>query len=121
MTTPLDRFRFLTVAALADGALDEAEKPVLLRAAEHLGIDRAQAGAVVRELMSGQEVLAHLPADPAARREVFEGMVEVVAADGRVSAEEVELFRRLAPRFGLDPAAAGALLETVQRFLEERG
>jgi uncharacterized tellurite resistance protein B-like protein len=121
MATPLDRFRFLATAALADGSLNNEEKPVLLRAAEHMGIDRAQAGAVVQELLSGTEVVAHLPSDPAERRAVFEAMVEVVAADGRITREELELFQRLAPRFGLEPEQARDVLLAVQRFLDEQG
>lgn len=115
----VDSFRFLVAAALADGQLDEAEKPVLLQAAAHFGLSREQAGAVVREIQGGGPSLAWLPADAAQRGRLFETMVEVVAADGRIDPRELQLFESLAPRFGLSPEQAAQALEVVQALLDE--
>lgn len=115
-----DSFRFLVAAALADGQLDEAEKPVLLQAAAHFGISRQRASEVVREIMAGGSSLAKLPEDTAARGQVFEKMVEVVAADGSIDPRELVLFERLAPRFGLTPAQASQTLSVVRELLDEK-
>ena len=116
----VDSFRFLAAAALADGALDEAEKPVLLRAAAHFGLTRESAGAVVRELMAGGPSAARLPDDLAARGRLFESMLDVVAADGKIDARELELFERLAPRFGLTPEQATQVLALIRELLDRK-
>ncbi|MBL4849665.1 MAG: TerB family tellurite resistance protein [Planctomycetes bacterium] len=116
----VDSFRFLVVAALADGQLDDAEKPVLLQAAAHFGLSRQQAGEVVREIMAGGPSLAKLPEDTAARGQVFEKMVEIVAADGSIDPREMVLFERLAPHFGLTPAQATETLSVVRELLDEK-
>lgn len=115
-----DSFRFLVAAALADGQLDDAEKPVLLQAAAHFGISREQAGALVREIAAGGSRVASLPEDTAARGKVFEKMVEVVAADGNIDRRELLLFERLAPKFGLTAAQASETLAVVRELLDEK-
>lgn len=115
-----DSFRFLVVAALADGQLGDAEKPVLLQAATHFGLTRQRAGDIVREIMAGGSSIAKLPEDAAARGQVFEKMVEVVAADGSIDPRELVLFERLAPRFGLTPAQATQTLSVVRELLDEK-
>jgi tellurite resistance protein len=116
----VDSFRFLAAAALADGQLDEEEKPVLLQAAAHFGLTREQAGEVVREIASGRSSMATLPQDTAARGQVFEKMVEVVAADGNIDPRELVLFERLAPQFGLTPAQATHTLSVVRELLDQK-
>ena len=116
----VDSFRFLAAAALADGQLDDEEKPVLLQAAAHFGLSREQAGQIVREVASGGSSVAKLPEDTASRGQLFEKMVEVVAADGNIDPRELVLFERLAPRFGLSAAQASEVLAAVRALLDEK-
>lgn len=111
-------FRFLAVAALADGRLDEEEKPVLLEAAVKFGLTRSQAGEIVRELAQGRaKVTAVMPKDPSERAELFRSMIEVVAADGRIAPREEALFCKLAPQFNVEEEMVGGMMQAVRDAL----
>ena len=117
-----DHFRFLLAAALVDGSIGEKEKPVLLEAASSLGIEPAEVSVLVRELVAsvraGKSILADLPDDTAGKTAIFEGMIGVVTADGKVDPREIELFRRLAPRFGMTPEEAERVVNTAGKIVE---
>ena len=98
MATPLDRFRFLATAALADGSLGDAEKPVLLRAAEHIPF--APTLGDVATLLSHPASSSHRGLSPEGRAAlgISEGFIRV-----SVGIEEIDLLTR---EFGAALAAA---------------
>lgn len=110
-----DQFRLLAGIALVDARLDAPEEQVLLRAAGRLGLGQDEATGIVRELMQGGRVknLA-APDDPRERARLFQTMIELVAADGKVTPQEQTCLERMAPAFGV---AAGTLPQLLSGAL----
>lgn len=107
-----DRFKLLTAVALVDARLEQEEQQVLLRAAKAMGLARGAAEEIVRDMLQGGRLTNLVPpADPAERRALFDDLVRVVLADGVVSPQERTCLARLAPSFGVAPAALAAKLD----------
>jgi serine/threonine-protein kinase len=107
--TPEDRFRLLARVALVDQHLDAGEKEMLVRCAAWLGLTRERAGQILSQVMrdpSGGEL--NLPSDPAQRDGLFNGVINVIVADGQVTVREQACLLKLAPAFGVDPRAVEA-------------
>jgi uncharacterized tellurite resistance protein B-like protein len=115
----IDRFRILCTMALVDGRIDEAEKPVLLKAAAQMGVATEEVAGIVRGLAQGR-VTAQVPEDPEHKSALFQQLIEVVIADGTVHPRELAFFERVAPRFGVTPAETTTILTAIRNTLDER-
>jgi len=112
---PKDRFRLLAAVALADGRIDAAEREILLRSAAWLGLPLPVAAALVDEVRArGCPDLAP-PDDMAERRRLYQGMLNIVLADGRIDAAEVDCLRSLGAPFGLAPAVVSEMIRATER------
>ncbi|MGE0706879.1 MAG: DUF4178 domain-containing protein [Planctomycetota bacterium] len=110
--TPEEKFRLLAGVALVDGQLGGREQDVLLRAARTLGVEQDEAVAVVQDLMRGGAVGSTAPPVSAReRRELFDLLLDVAAADGVVSPQEMGVLQHLAGSFGLKPGEVPALVQ----------
>lgn len=107
-----DRFRLMTAVALVDARLEQEEQKVLLRAAKAMGLPKADAETIVRDMLQGGRLTNMVPpSDPGERRELFDDLVRVALADGVVSAQERACLGRLAPSFGIDAGELANLLD----------
>jgi len=107
-----DRFRLMTAVALVDARLEQEEQTVLLRAAKAMGLPKADAETIVRDMLQGGRLSNMVPpSDPAERRELFDDLIRVALADGVVSAQERACLARLAPSFGIDQGELAQLLD----------
>ncbi len=114
----VEHFKVIVAAALIDGKLDAHEKPLLFKAAQELGVPKAEVEAIVKEVAKGGKVKGAIPKDPTERAQLFRSLVDLVAADGTIAAKELAFFNKIAPQFGLDELqledilrASGAKLE----------
>lgn len=102
----------MTAVALVDARLEQEEQKVLLRAAKSMGLPKADAEGIVRDMLQGGRLTNMVPpTDPGERRELFDDLVRVALADGVVSAQERACLARLAPSFGIDAGELGQLLD----------
>ncbi|HBP21992.1 MAG TPA: hypothetical protein DEA08_29935 [Planctomycetes bacterium] len=117
--TPEDKFRLVAGLALVDGQLGSDEQPVVLRAAGQLGIPQDQATAIVQNLMQGGKVGSTTPPSSASeRRELFQLLVDVAAADGQVTPQEMGVLQHMAGAFSLRPGDVPSMLQAA---LAKRG
>ena len=103
------RFRVLASAALVDGNVAPAERAVLEKAAQEMGVAPDQIDDVLAQVAKGEGKGA-LPKDPAERKQMFSALVKLFAADGVITKEEERFFCRVAPRFGIDEMEAETIL-----------
>jgi hypothetical protein len=107
-----DRFRLMTAVALVDARLEQEEQKVLLRAAKSMGLPKAEAEGIIRDMLQGGRLTNMVPpSEPGERRELFDDLVRVALADGVVSAQERACLARLAPSFGIDAGELAQLLD----------
>ncbi|MGE0713787.1 MAG: hypothetical protein AB7N76_37290 [Planctomycetota bacterium] len=112
----VDHFRILAAAAMADGKLGDAERPVLFKAAGDLGVPAKEVEGILAEFSSGaSKAEAVIPTVPAERARVFRALVDLIVADGEVDAQEQALFVRVAPKFGLHEIEAEDLLRAAKK------
>lgn len=110
--TPVEKFRLVASVALVDGNLGQPEQQVLLKAAERLGLSTGEATGIVQELMQGgQGGSAQAPASSAERRQLFGLLIDVAAADGVVTPQELGVLQHLAGAFNLRPGDVPAMLQ----------
>jgi tellurite resistance protein len=96
------RFRVLVAAALSDGSIGPDERPVLDAAAKELGVGAADVERIITEMQEQGTAEGAIPSDPGERAKVFRALVDLVAADGEVDANELKFFTKIAPSFNLD-------------------
>jgi len=87
------KFEALVAAAFADGFLADAEKFVLERKAEQMGLSTREMHEIIG-LGQQRKLSIGIPATAAEREALLEDLIEVVAADGRVEAPEYSLLAR---------------------------
>ena len=112
----VDHFKVLVAAALADGSLDDSERPLLLDAAASFGVAAGDVDRIIEEGRGGG-LKGKIPSDPAARSKLFMALLKVVAADGDISKGEEKLFLRLSSSFGLNELEAEDLLRASVKRL----
>ncbi|MCA8920474.1 MAG: DUF4178 domain-containing protein [Planctomycetes bacterium] len=106
------RFSLLAAVALVDQELAPAERDVLLRSAEALGLPQERAAQIVQDLMRGKQLEDLTPPEsPRERRKLFKEFVAIVLADGVVTPAEESCLQRLAPTYGVDPERVPLILE----------
>ncbi|HBP23411.1 MAG TPA: hypothetical protein DEA08_37240 [Planctomycetes bacterium] len=110
-----EHFRILAAAAMADGGLGDAERPVLLMAAKDLGVPESEVEGILAEFAGKQDFEAEIPKSPAERGKVFKALVDLIAADGEIDEDEQKLFTRVAPKFGLNELEAEDMLHAATR------
>lgn len=111
-----DHFKVLVAAALADGTLDESERPLLFEAAGSFGVAEDEVEGIIEECRGGQ-LKGKIPSDPGARSKLFLALIKIVSADGDISKGEEKLFLRLSGSFGLNELEAEDLLRaSVKRI-----
>jgi uncharacterized tellurite resistance protein B-like protein len=89
------KFEALVAAAFADGYLADAEKTVLQRKADRMGISSREMHEIIG-LGQQRKLSIGIPATAVERDALLEDLIEVVAADGRVEAPEYSLLARFA-------------------------
>ena len=101
MDAPLARCMLIANVLAADGIMTDDERNFLETAMEKMGLDDAQRGRV-RDLEGWDEAEPFIAAmDIEAKREMMDGLVHAVLADGKVSPHEMATIERLSAAFGL--------------------
>lgn len=104
---PIQRFRLMVAAALADGVLHEDERRFLEAAASRMGIPVKDVTEVLRDL--GNVSIPSLE-DSDEREAVFRSVVDVTLADRHLDPKEKAFLHRLAHSLGIEPSEVGALI-----------
>lgn len=105
-------FQMLAFTAFVDGELQDEERPVLGALAERLGLSHQEAFDIVKEVHAqGKKYPLRIPKIPAEQQAMFQSMVEVAAADGKIMPDERSLLNKVGKRFGLTPAQVEAVIQ----------
>ncbi len=102
--------KLVLVTVLADRTIDSAEKSLIRRLQERLGIDSDALQRLVRELREGNDPDALLPGDPDDRRKALRLMVVAAQIDGRITDAERAVLIKTAGRMGFDETAFEAIV-----------
>jgi uncharacterized tellurite resistance protein B-like protein len=93
-------FETLVAAAMADGDLSDAERQVLHRKATEWDVPLPMLNHLVDRGHQGQLKVA-IPAEPSAKEDLFDQLIDIACADGRVEAAEYHLLAKFASHLGL--------------------
>jgi uncharacterized tellurite resistance protein B-like protein len=108
------RMRNLMVMALADGSLGEREVNYLTDRCVELGLGEAELRDAVRfALEDGASI--RLPTDPAGAESLLADLLQMMAADGRLSESEKRLFAVCAAKLGFGLTEVDALIDRLLR------
>lgn len=118
MSLDPESFRILSALALVDGELHREEKLVLLSYAKDRGLPVPEAQKLLKGV-AGSTLAIRPPADPVAQRVLFEAMLEMAPADGRLHPKQRELFLRVAPSLGVSPEEAERAVTALAPDLRE--
>ena len=109
---PADSFRNLLLMAASDGEMAESELRLLSHRAAEWGVTDDQFEDAIRDAISGRAALM-LPADPAERIEVLKDLMRMMAADGRMTASEKQLFAIACAILGVEPEDLNRLIDDL--------
>jgi serine/threonine protein kinase/uncharacterized tellurite resistance protein B-like protein len=108
----VERFRILAVVAFADGELSEAECSLLLRCASWLGLSLRAAKRILVELSTAESMdTLRVPSDPEERRRLFQGLINVALADGKLTQREEMCLLNMAAHFRITGKDVADMLE----------
>lgn len=111
---PADRFRYLVVAALVDGCLQDSERKMLPRLAKKLGLAPAEAGRIILDVADqGARAPLHPLENVRDPRALFSEIVRVLVSDDHLSSEEAALLKLLSRAFGITTAEVGIILQNA--------
>ena len=107
---PAEMLRNLMVMALADGVLTEDEIAYLREQRELWGVSEADFDQAMEYAQSSDGQMSY-PEDPDKRRQLLEGLVHMMAADGDISHVELNLFALAAVKLGVDDQQLDAIID----------
>lgn len=115
-----EHFTHLVQIANADGKIDEAEKQLLNRLGSNLGLTDLE----IEELMSSDKPSSYIPPYELAKRfEQLYEIVRMVAADRRITDEELKLASSFALKSGFEeedlPLLMPLLIEGIKKGDDE--
>ena len=90
------------------------EKTVLLQKAEDIGLAANEAADLLKKLAGTGSFSAKPPTDPRERKELFEGILDVVVSNMVVHAKEKALLERLRGMFDLEADDVAKLLRQAK-------
>jgi uncharacterized tellurite resistance protein B-like protein len=109
-------FTSLVACAAIDGRIADAERQYLARKASEFGISRGEADEFIQKGLQGAFTVA-IPPTPAGKQALFDEMLDIVCADGRLESQEKQLMLRFSSHLGVDP---GDLGQRVRERLNQR-
>jgi len=109
-------FTSLVACAAIDGRMADAERQYLARKAAEFGISRGEADEFIQKGLQGAFTVA-IPPTPAGKQALFDEMLDIVCADGRLESQEKQLMLRFSSHLGVDP---GELGQRVRERLNQR-
>jgi uncharacterized tellurite resistance protein B-like protein len=107
-----DNFRNLLLVAASDGRMAEAELRLLSHRAAEWGITDDEFETALQDAIRGDAALT-LPADPAERTLLLKDMIRMMAADGRMTDSEKQLFALASTVLGVEADALNQLIDSV--------
>lgn len=99
-------FTSLVAAACIDGRVSEPEAAYLRAKAGEFGIARGEADEFIQQGQQGRFTVA-IPPTPAGKQALFDELLDVVCADGRLESQEKQLLLRFSSHLGVDPGDLG--------------
>ncbi|MBI5367684.1 MAG: hypothetical protein HZA54_11655 [Planctomycetes bacterium] len=109
----LDIYWNLVTAAHAEDGISPAEERALRAQAERLGLARAEADEIHREVTTAPRLQLKIPQDAGRRWQALCALLDVAAADGTLAPKEVALAQGLARAAGIPPTRLPALLQAA--------
>ena len=109
---PTDLLRNLFIMAFADGEISPEEMSLLAEHRDHWGMSKAQFEATLREAESPSAPL-QLPEDRDDRRQLLSDMAAVMAADGRFTKLEMNVFALAAVRLEITGEELDEILDEL--------
>jgi len=107
-------FRVLVLAAACDGAIQDEERELLEDHARRLGIQEPAMAALIKTALAKGKIEVYLPKQPSDRERLLATTLDIIVADGLISASEERLFCRLAKGMGIaNPRAKEMLSERL--------
>lgn len=98
----LESFQYLTYMALADGAFQKEEKPLLKKLGKRLGLSSDAMNEVLAAQKKEPKLPRALPKDGKERKALFKNLCRIALADGKVSSEERTLLTKVGKTIGMD-------------------
>ena len=112
MVTNLEQFRNLMAMATADGKLGEAELRLLSDRVVQWGISNEQFEVALQEVLAGKSQLT-IPVDRQEREAMLKGLIRMMAADGRLTDAENQLFALAAATMRISAVEVSQLIDAV--------
>jgi len=94
-------FTSLVAAACIDGRVSSEERRYLDRKAQEFGVPASEADDFIRQGMEGRFTVA-IPPTPAGKQALFEELMDVACADGKLEGQERQLLKRFSTHLGFD-------------------
>ena len=110
--TNLEQFRNLLTMATADGRVGEAELRLLSDRVIQWGITNEQFEQALQEVLSGKAELT-IPTDRGEREAMLKGLLRMMAADGRLSEPERQLFALAAATMQISAEQVSRLIDAT--------
>jgi len=107
-----DNFRNLLLMAAADGRMSEPELQLLSDRAAQWGITDDEFESALQDAIRGDAAFV-LPEDPAEKIELLKDLIRMMAADGRMTDGEKELFAMATSLLGVGADRLNELIDGV--------
>lgn len=108
----IEQLKNLVVMAIADGSLGEPELALLVERCADLGLDENQLQSAVAYALSNTAAL-QLPQAPEEQEAMLTDLIRMMAADGRLSESEKQLFSLAAAKMNFGATRVNELIDRL--------
>lgn len=91
-------FKLLVAVAAADGEISPKENAMLFTYAQKFGISNKAVGKLIKEF--GENPQINIPDSEDKKKKQLNALIEMAKADGKVDADELEIIKEIAQKFG---------------------